>query len=81
MLGVLGCCQDLSLLRRLPQLFYDFDHFKNWVADVRAKGIKAPIFPGIMPLNAYGGFKRMTGFCKTRIPPEMAKKVCDSMSF
>lgn len=61
----------------ITQLFYDFDHFKNWVADVRAKGIKAPIFPGIMPLNAYGGFKRMTGFCKTRIPPEMAKKVAE----
>ena len=30
-----------------------------------------PILPGIMPLNAYAGFKRMTGFCKTRIPPEM----------
>eukprot|EP00962_Isochrysis_galbana_P029684 scaffold9537_cov140-Isochrysis_galbana.AAC.1 len=29
-----------------------------------------------MPLNAYGGFKRMTGFCKTRIPPALAAKVC-----
>ena len=28
-----------------------------------------------MPLNAYGGFRRMTGFCKTRIPPEMDKKL------
>lgn len=42
---------------------------------MRAKGITAPIFPGIMPLNAYGGFKRMTRFCKTRIPPAMAAKV------
>ena len=33
---------------------------------------------GIMPLNAYGGFKRMTGFCKTRIPPAMAEKVSAS---
>jgi len=30
-----------------------------------------------MPLNAAGGFKRMTGFCKTRIPPAMAKKVAE----
>ena len=28
-----------------------------------------------MPLNAYGGFKRMTGFCKTRIPPAMAERM------
>ena len=44
---------------------------RYWVKKVRAAGITAPILPGIMPLNAYGGFKRMTGFCKTRIPPDM----------
>ena len=43
--------------------------------DARAAGINVPIFPGIMPLNAYGGFKRMTGFCKTRIPPAMAERM------
>lgn len=26
---------------------------------------------GIMPIMTYGGFKRMTGFCKTRIPAEI----------
>lgn len=25
-----------------------------------------------MPIMTYGGFKRMTGFCKTRIPDELA---------
>ena len=49
--------------------------FKAFEADCRAAGIKVPIFPGIMPLNAYGGFKRMTGFCKTRIPPAMAERM------
>jgi len=61
----------------ITQLFYDKDVFKAWVADLRGAGIKAPIFPGIMPLNAAGGFKRMTGFCKTRIPPAMAAKVAE----
>ena len=27
---------------------------------------------GIMPIMTYGGFKRMTGFCKTRIPAEVS---------
>ncbi len=27
---------------------------------------------GIMPIMTYGGFKRMTGFCKTKIPDELA---------
>ncbi len=53
----------------------DIEVFKTFVTNVRAKGITVPILPGIMPLNAYGGFKRMTGFCKTRIPPAMAAKV------
>merc|ERR1719326_2633463 len=61
----------------ITQLFYDMDVFKAWVADLRGAGITAPIFPGIMPLNAAGGFKRMTGFCKTRIPPAMAAKVAE----
>ena len=59
----------------ITQLFYDMDVFKAFVADCRAAGINVPIFPGIMPLNAYGGFKRMTGFCKTRIPPAMAERM------
>lgn len=40
---------------------------------LREKGINSPIFPGIMPINNYGGFSRMTGFCKTRIPPALAE--------
>ena len=57
----------------ITQLFYDFDVFVTFVKACRAKGITVPIVPGIMPLNAHGGFKRMTGFCKTRIPPAMAQ--------
>lgn len=26
-----------------------------------------------MPIQAYGGFKKMTGFCKTRVPTEVAE--------
>ena len=59
----------------LTQLFYDFAVFESFVKQCRAKGINVPILPGIMPLNAYGGFKRMTGFCKTRIPKPMAAQI------
>ena len=44
----------------ITQLFYDFDVFLSFHKQCRAKGINVPILPGIMPLNAYGGFKRMT---------------------
>lgn len=28
-----------------------------------------------MPIMTYGGFKRMTGFCKTKVPADMAEVV------
>merc|ERR1712070_420312 len=28
-----------------------------------------------MPIQAYSGFKKMTGFCKTRVPAEVAKQM------
>ena len=34
-----------------------------------------PILPGIMPIASYEGFKRMIGFCKTRVPQKMAKEL------
>jgi len=55
----------------ITQLFYDYDVFLSFMKQIRAKGITVPVLPGIMPLNAYGGLKRMAGFCKTRIPKEM----------
>ena len=52
----------------VTQLFYDADLFIDWVRKIRAMGITAPILPGIMPIQSYGGFKRMTSLCKTKVP-------------
>ena len=38
----------------------------------RSVGITVPILPGVMPVMAYAGFKRMTGFCKTAVPQHIA---------
>lgn len=71
---------DLAYLKRkvdagadliITQLFYDTDVFLKFVNDCRQIGITCPIVPGIMPINNYKGFVRMTGFCKTRVPPEI----------
>ena len=56
----------------VTQLFYNVDHFFKWEKDCRAAGIEVPIVPGIMPIQNYGGFKRMTGFCKTDVPQELS---------
>ncbi|KAL2922405.1 Methylenetetrahydrofolate reductase 2 [Bienertia sinuspersici] len=55
----------------VTQLFYDTDIFLKFVNDCRQIGITCPIVPGIMPINNYKGFVRMTGFCKTKIPQEI----------
>jgi methylenetetrahydrofolate reductase (NADPH) len=55
----------------VTQLFYDVDNFFKWVKDCRDIGINVPIIPGIMPINTYAGWERMTGLCKTKIPPAM----------
>ncbi|KAH0777645.1 hypothetical protein KY290_009056 [Solanum tuberosum] len=55
----------------VTQLFYDTDVFLKFVNDCRQIGINCPIVPGIMPINNYKGFLRMTGFCKTKIPEEI----------
>lgn len=55
----------------ITQLFYDTDIYLKFVNDCRQIGIKCPIVPGIMPINTYGGFIRMVGFCKTKVPSEI----------
>lgn len=52
----------------VTQLFYDVDLYLKWVADCRAIGITCPIIPGIMPIQTYAGFNRMTTMCKTKVP-------------
>ncbi|GBE81900.1 methylenetetrahydrofolate reduct [Sparassis latifolia] len=55
----------------VTQLFYDVDNFLRWVKKVRAKGIRVPIIPGIMPMQTYASFLRMTKLCGTRIPTSL----------
>mmetsp|Transcript_7998 Transcript_7998/g.49408 ORF Transcript_7998/g.49408 Transcript_7998/m.49408 type:complete len:560 (-) Transcript_7998:194-1873(-) len=52
----------------VTQLFYEVELFLKFVKDCREIGINCPILPGIMPIQSYGGFQRMTGFCKTKVP-------------
>ncbi|CAI5722244.1 unnamed protein product [Peronospora destructor] len=57
----------------ITQLFYDVQAFLDFVKACRAAGITVPIIPGIMPIQNYGGFERMTSFCKTFVPEEVRK--------
>ena len=59
----------------LTQMFFDVEVFGHFVKDCRKIGIMCPIIPGIMCINAYAGFVRMTKFCKTRVPEWLSQKM------
>ncbi|EDR14910.1 uncharacterized protein LACBIDRAFT_244474 [Laccaria bicolor S238N-H82] len=52
----------------ITQLFYDVDQFLRWLAKIRSKGITVPVIPGIMPIQTYASFVRLTKLCGTRVP-------------
>ncbi|KAF9573650.1 hypothetical protein EC968_008287 [Mortierella alpina] len=52
----------------LTQLFYDVDGFLAWEKKCRAQGIVCPIIPGIMPIQSYNGFRRITNLAKILVP-------------
>ena len=56
----------------VTQLFYSTDLFVDFVKRCRSADITVPIFPGIMPIQSYAGFKRMTELCKTFVPEALS---------
>lgn len=59
----------------ITQMFFDVEVFLTFVKDCRAIGITCPIVPGLMCINAYPGFKKMTKFCHTRVPEFLGDKM------
>lgn len=59
----------------ISQMFYDVDNFLEFVKRCRDDGITVPILPGILPIQNYRGFQKMTGFCKTRVPQSIADAI------
>eukprot|EP01063_Lacrimia_lanifica_P038327 TRINITY_DN8120_c0_g1_i1.p2 TRINITY_DN8120_c0_g1~~TRINITY_DN8120_c0_g1_i1.p2 ORF type:complete len:361 (+),score=194.74 TRINITY_DN8120_c0_g1_i1:53-1135(+) len=61
----------------ITQMFYDAQTFLNFVKDCHKWGIpeSIPILPGLLPIQAYGGFRRMTNMCKTFIPAELEAEI------
>jgi methylenetetrahydrofolate reductase (NADPH) len=62
----------------MTQMFFDTHVFATFVEDCRKWGITCPVVPGLMCINAYAGFCKMTKFCKTRVPTDLQAKM-DSM--
>lgn len=59
----------------ITQMFFDTATFGQFVKDCRKWGIMCPVVPGLMCINAYAGFCKMTKFCKTRVPESLQAKM------
>ncbi len=59
----------------VTQLFYDTELFLEFVRRCRAAGISCPIIPGIMPIQSYTSFVKMTEFCQISVPDEIWKEL------
>merc|ERR1719478_1806285 len=57
----------------VTQLFYDTNLYFELLKKSQALGVPKSfdVFPGIMPIQSYAGFRRMTGLCKTFIPKQI----------
>jgi methylenetetrahydrofolate reductase (NADPH) len=56
----------------ITQMFFDSAVFITFAEDCKKWGINCPVVPGLMCINAYPGFAKMTKFCKTRVPAKLA---------
>ncbi|KAL0581124.1 methylenetetrahydrofolate reductase 1 [Marasmius crinis-equi] len=59
----------------ITQLYYDVEHFLDWVKKVRAKGITIPIIPGIMPIQTYASFVRLIRLTGCKVPDSVMSEM------
>ncbi|OGW78640.1 MAG: methylenetetrahydrofolate reductase [NAD(P)H] [Omnitrophica bacterium GWA2_52_8] len=59
----------------ITQLFFDNRDFLDFVADVRALGIKIPVIPGIMPVTHGSQIQKFAAMCGAKIPLEIQQAI------
>ncbi len=59
----------------ITQLFFNNDHYFNFVERVRKAGITVPVIPGIMPILNLKQTIRFTKMCQAEIPADLMQKM------
>ena len=59
----------------ITQFFYDTDAFLRFVKRCRDCGIDCPIMPGIMPIQSFSSFSRMTSYCSVAVPKHIMERL------
>jgi methylenetetrahydrofolate reductase (NADPH) len=59
----------------ITQLFFNNQHYFDFVKRIRAAGINARVIPGIIPITAYKQIERFTQMSGTKIPQELVARL------
>jgi len=62
----------------ITQLFFDNNHYYEYVRKVRNIGIKIPIIPGLMPILSSKQIMKITNMCGTNFPQNLKNKLENS---
>ena len=55
----------------VSQLFFDVREYEALVEDLRAKGLKVPVVPGILPIQSFDSLRRVLSLCGANIPGKL----------
>jgi methylenetetrahydrofolate reductase (NADH) len=73
-LAMLAAKVDNGATRALTQFFFDNSAYLRFVDRARARGIKVPIVPGILPVTNFGRVKEFAFRCGASIPAAFARR-------
>ena len=64
---------DAGANRVITQYFFDAEVFLRYLEKVRAKNIRVPVVPGILPVTNYAQVKKFSAMCGASVPSWMAE--------
>jgi methylenetetrahydrofolate reductase (NADPH) len=72
-LDILKAKLDAGASRAITQYFFDVEHYERYLEKARARGITAPIVPGILPVTNFGQLVKFSAACGASVPDWLFK--------
>ncbi len=66
---------DAGAVAIITQLFFNNDDFYRFSSEIRKRGLKVPIIPGVLPILSVPQIRRFTALCCAKIPPSLEREL------